>query len=409
MEKPVLDEDEVLVVEDIEEIIDLGISNPNVWRVLVVDDDADMHHVTRLVLSDFKFQNRSLELISAYSGKEAYDILAKPNDIALVLLDVVMETEDAGLVLTRQIREQLKNQLVRIVLRTGQSGKAPETEVVAAYDINDYKDKSELTVQKLRTTVISSLRAYSNLLEMHQNLKQRESHDQVQSEYVSTVNHELRTPLTSIHGALGLLASETLVALPPTARNLVKVALRNSERLSNLLSDIIDVEKIASGTLSLDLQRVDLVGLTKICLSDNEIFATQKQIRYVLADPVVPIWVMVDANRVQQIFANLLSNAVRFSPQASEIQIRLIEQTDQVRVEIQDFGTGIPEAYHPNIFHRFAQTSAGDSRPQKGTGLGLSICKALVQLMDGQIGFESVEHQGSTFWFTLPIFGKIDD
>lgn len=409
MENPIKDDDEVLVVEDIEEIIDLGISNPNVWRILVVDDDADMHHVTRLVLSDFKFQERPLELISAYSGKEAYDILAKPNDIALVLLDVVMETEDAGLVLTRQIREQLKNQLVRIVLRTGQSGKAPETEVVAEYDINDYKDKSELTVQKLRTTVISSLRAYSNLLEMHQNLKQRESHDQVQSEYVSTVNHELRTPLTSIHGALGLLASETLVSLPPTARNLVKVALRNSERLSNLLSDIIDVEKISSGTLSLDLQRIDLVGLTKICLSDNEIYATQKQIRYVLSDPVVPIWVMVDAGRVQQIFANLLSNAVRFSPQASEIQVRLLEQAEYVRVEIRDFGTGIPASYQPNIFHRFAQMSSGDSRPQKGTGLGLSICKALVQLMGGQIGFESEEHKGSTFWFTLPISGKLDD
>ena len=166
MDKPLADEDEVLVVEDLEEIIDLGISNPNVWRVLVVDDDADMHHVTRLVLSDFKFQDKSLELISAYSAKEAFEILAKPNDIALVLLDVVMETEDAGLVLTRQIREQLKNQLVRIVLRTGQSGKAPETEVVGAYDINDYKEKTELDRTKLFTTTFAALRAYRDIMKV---------------------------------------------------------------------------------------------------------------------------------------------------------------------------------------------------------------------------------------------------
>lgn len=133
------------------------------WRVLIVDDDQDVHAVTRLALRNVTFKDRELELFSAYSGREAFDILASTPDIALVLLDVVMETDDAGLVLARRIREELHNAIVRVVLRTGQPGQAPEQRVIVEYDINDYKAKTELTTQKLFTTVISALRAYESL------------------------------------------------------------------------------------------------------------------------------------------------------------------------------------------------------------------------------------------------------
>ncbi|MCG2584789.1 DUF3369 domain-containing protein [Massilia sp. TS11] len=134
------------------------------WRVLIVDDDVDVHAVTRLALRNVSFKGRELELFSAYSGQEAYQILQEQSDIALVLLDVVMETDDAGLILARKIREELDNQLVRVVLRTGQPGQAPEQRVIVEYDINDYKAKTELTTQKLFTTVISALRAYESLI-----------------------------------------------------------------------------------------------------------------------------------------------------------------------------------------------------------------------------------------------------
>ncbi len=133
------------------------------WRVLIVDDDQDVHAVTRLALRNVVFKGRELELFSAYSGAEAFDILASTPDIALVLLDVVMETDDAGLRLARRIREELHNAIVRVVLRTGQPGQAPEQKVIIEYDINDYKAKTELTTQKLFTTVISALRAYESL------------------------------------------------------------------------------------------------------------------------------------------------------------------------------------------------------------------------------------------------------
>ncbi len=132
-------------------------------KVLIVDDEQEIHSVTKTVLSQFVFEGKKLEILSAYSGKEAIETLKKHDDIQLVLLDVVMESDDAGLIVAKKIREELKQRKIRIVLRTGQAGSAPEQEVIDNYDINDYKEKTELTSKKLYTTVMSSLRAYRDM------------------------------------------------------------------------------------------------------------------------------------------------------------------------------------------------------------------------------------------------------
>jgi len=139
------------------------------WKILIVDDEKDVHTATRLAIKDIRYKDRHLELLSAYSSAEGYEAMRAHPDIALVLLDVVMETDDAGLVLVNRIRYELQNQITRIVLRTGQPGQAPEQQVILEYDINDYKTKTELTVQKLFTTVISSLRAHENMLSIEKN------------------------------------------------------------------------------------------------------------------------------------------------------------------------------------------------------------------------------------------------
>jgi response regulator RpfG family c-di-GMP phosphodiesterase len=160
-----LDDDDWLIEDD--DAVQPGASEAPAlqrpWRVLVVDDDADVHAVTRLALRNVSFKDRELELFSAYSAADGFRLLRDTADIALVLLDVVMETEDAGLVLARRIREELDNQTVRVVLRTGQPGQAPEQRVIVDYDINDYKAKTELTTQRLFTAVVSALRAYETL------------------------------------------------------------------------------------------------------------------------------------------------------------------------------------------------------------------------------------------------------
>ncbi len=158
------DDDWLLEDEANSGVENLAPLDQRVWRILIVDDDADVHAVTRLALRNVSFKGRELELFSAYSGQEGFEMLRDVPDIALVLLDVVMETDDAGLLLAKRIRGELYNEIVRVVLRTGQPGQAPEQRVIIEYDINDYKAKTELTTQKLFTTVIASLRAYETLL-----------------------------------------------------------------------------------------------------------------------------------------------------------------------------------------------------------------------------------------------------
>jgi len=138
------------------------------WKVLLVDDEPDIHDITKLTLNRFRLDGRALSFLHAYSGAEAMQILARESDIALVFLDVVMEREDSGLEVARWMREDLNNQFTRIVLRTGQPGQAPEERVIVNYDINDYKEKTELDRTKLFTTTFAALRAYRDIMKVEE-------------------------------------------------------------------------------------------------------------------------------------------------------------------------------------------------------------------------------------------------
>ena len=139
---------------------ELSQEDQDTWTILIVDDDADVHQVTKLALRDVKVDGRGLSFVSAYSGAEARKILRASPTFPLILLDVVMETEDAGLQLVKFIRNELKDSLSRIILRTGQPGTAPEREIIQQYEINDYKAKNELTADRLFTTVTATVRNF---------------------------------------------------------------------------------------------------------------------------------------------------------------------------------------------------------------------------------------------------------
>ncbi|KAA0683009.1 DUF3369 domain-containing protein [Roseomonas genomospecies 6] len=178
----------------------------NRWKMMIVDDEPEVHSITKLVLADFSYKGRSAEFISAYSAAEARKILEGEEDIAIILLDVVMETDDAGLKLVHHIREELKNRHVRIILRTGQPGQAPERAVILDYDINDYKAKTQLTAQQLFTTTVAALRSYEDIMAIEMNRRGLEKIIEASSSLFQARSMKLFAAgvLTQLSGILGV-------------------------------------------------------------------------------------------------------------------------------------------------------------------------------------------------------------
>jgi len=163
-----MDQDDEIIFAD-ENTHDSDIKSKEKWKIIISDDDVEVHNVTKMVLLNIVYKNKGIEFLDAYSGADTIEVIKKNPDAALLLLDVVMEEDDTGLKVIKTIREELKNNLIRIVIRTGQPGEAPEKRVILDYDINDYKEKTELTSQKLFSTIISSLRTYDSLMAFDQN------------------------------------------------------------------------------------------------------------------------------------------------------------------------------------------------------------------------------------------------
>jgi signal transduction histidine kinase len=216
------------------------------------------------------------------------------------------------------------------------------------------------------------------------------------------VSHELRTPLTSIHGSLGLVIRGIAGALTPETRQLLDVAYRNSQRLVRLVSDILDLQKIESGTMAFEMKPLELTGFLQHAVEANQAYAAQFGVRFVLERPTESLLVLADGDRLMQVLTNLLSNAAKFSPRGEAVVITASPAGGVARVSVVDRGPGIPAEFHDRIFNRFAQADSSTTRDKGGTGLGLSISKAIVERLGGSIGFESRRGQGTTFYFDLP-------
>lgn len=238
-------------------------------------------------------------------------------------------------------------------------------------------------------------------------ITERRRLEKLKAEFVSTVSHELRTPLTSIHGSLTLLEAGVGGTISESAMKLVSIAQKNSRRLVLLINDLLDMEKIDSGTVSLNLSPLDLVLEVKQAILDNLGYVTTLEIQFVFDTHPAQAWVLADSNRLAQVMANLLSNAAKFSGDAHQVEIRIILTDELARVEVEDYGIGIPFDFQKEVFGAFAQANTGNTRQQGGTGLGLKISKSLIDAMQGEIGFDSTPGVGTVFWFTLPRYENL--
>jgi signal transduction histidine kinase len=227
--------------------------------------------------------------------------------------------------------------------------------------------------------------------------------DRLKREFVSVVSHELRTPLTSIRGSIGLVAAGTAGELPAKAKQLLDIAYRNTDRLAALINDILDIEKIEAGKTLLELRPTLLAPVLEQAIEANVGYAANYEVRLHLHQPAPHALVQVDAHRLLQVLANLLSNAAKFSPRGAVVDVTATVIEHRVRVCVRDDGPGIPLEFRSHIFQKFSQADGSDTRNQSGTGLGLAISKALIERMHGTIGFESEPGCGALFFFELPL------
>jgi len=230
---------------------------------------------------------------------------------------------------------------------------------------------------------------------------ERREVDRMKDEFISVVSHELRTPLTAIRGSLGLLAAGKAGDIPQRGQRMLEIAVQNTDRLIRLINDILDIERIESGKVAMEPGPVNAAELAQGAAEVMLLMAERAGVElYVWAEP---LQLVADADRLLQVLTNLISNAVKFSPSGTAVEITVEPVDGEAVFRVSDHGRGIPADRLESIFERFQQVDSSDSRQKGGTGLGLAICRSIVGQHGGRIWAESVPGEGSTFSFTLPL------
>ncbi|MFB2978037.1 ATP-binding protein [Microseira sp. BLCC-F43] len=442
-----VEDDEMLLLDD-SEVAEVSHPNSHLegeWKVLIVDDEPAIHQATAIALKGFTFEGKGLNILSAYSGKAAKQMMVEHPDIAFILLDVVMETNDAGLQVVQYIREELQNRQVRIILRTGQPGDAPEESVILKYDINDYKLKVELTRQKLITVVISVLRAYRDikLIEQQNQQLQHAQLQLIQREKMSALGNLVAGVAHEINNPVGFLGGNIQPALD-YIQDLFGLLDMYQEKYPNSAPEIQDrIEQIDLEFIRQDLPKLVgsmQEGIDRICNISNSLRTfsradsdtpvpfnlhqgldstililkhrlkaneTRPEISVIKNYGKIPP-VNCFAGQLNQVFMNILANGIDAIDEKTEkwkvsqpcIQISTEVLESAVVIRIQDNGMGIPEEVKAKIFDRlFTTKSVG-----QGTGLGLAIAhQIIVEKHGGAIDVNSEVGKGTEFVLTLPI------
>jgi len=400
------------------------------WKVMVVDDEKSIHDITMTSLKGFMFEGRGVKFLNAFSGQEAATLFHLHPDTALLIVDVVMETQDAGLDFVHYIREKLNNHVVQIVIRTGQPGLAPESDVISKYQINAYYSKTELRVQKLISLFITSLRTFDISVKLEAELKKRRAAEQelislnktlekkveertqqlarankLKSLFLANVSHEIRTPMNGIVGMADLLMDEDLGL---EQKEYARIIQTSAASLLAIINDILDISKIESGRITFEQRSFSVKMLVHEVISLFRLKADEKKLDLIFdVSKDMPHFLLGDETRIKQILINLVGNAVKFTEHgfiriAARIETK--EKDDCLLFfEVEDTGPGIDEAYKDRIFDSFSQQDASITRKYGGTGLGLAISRHLARLMAGDVEVNNKKPRGSVFKVVLQL------
>ena len=263
----------------------------------------------------------------------------------------------------------------------------------------DYR--SQLNIQMLFIFSLYALFTLIMSLYLRRAERLRQAAEAHKDEFLSAVSHELRTPLTVIHGALGLIAGGLTGDITEKTKDLAQKALANTQRLTFLVNDLLDVQKIEAGKMEYHFKAVALKPFLERCIAENKLYGAQHNARYTLHPIPDSARVNIDENRIAQVLANLLSNAAKYGATEDNIDVRVEDTGDSYKIAVADHGKGIPQTLQQRLFEKFSQGDSGNTRATKGTGLGLYLARRIVEQHGCTIGYHSTE-SGTTFYFHLP-------
>ncbi len=276
-----------------------------------------------------------------------------------------------------------------------------DTAVHLAEDMFLRKDGTSFSVEYSTARIPSEDGGFAGSVVTFRDTTERRAVQRMKDEFVSVVSHELRTPLTSIRGALGLLAGGLLTKSPEKGQRMLEIAVSNTDRLIRLINDILDIERIDSGSVTLHKKNCSVADLLGHAAEVMRPMADKAHIAIEVVPSTASI-VWADPDRIIQTLTNLLSNAIKFSPAGSTVTLSAEPGSNDVVFRARDAGRGIPADKLEAVFERFQQVDASDSRDKGGSGLGLAICHSIVHQHGGKIWVESIVGQGSVFSFSLP-------
>jgi signal transduction histidine kinase len=372
--------------------------------------DADILNAAILIVDDQEANVSLLERMLAGAGNTSVASTMDPREVCelqrtnrycLILLDLQMPGMD-GFEVMEALKDIEKDNYVPVLVITAQPGHKLRALQAGAKDfISKPFDLAEVLTRvrnmlEVRLLHVES-KTYTAVLE--QTVARLTEVERLKQEFLSTVSHELRTPLTSIRGSLGILISGAVGPLSDLALDVVAIAERNAVRLIALINDILDVERLETGTIELQFAEVPVESILRRAIESLGMSGTTHAVTVDVSEAVSMI--RADADRIVQVLVNLLSNAVKFSPPGALVTISVALRDGSVEFRVTDRGRGVPATHRRTIFERFRQVETSDAREKGGTGLGLAICKSIVEQHGGTIGVESEEGRGSAFWFRL--------